>query len=249
MPRPTPSDLKVGQLAKRTGLTVRALHHYDEIGLLTPTTRTASGQRLYAAADIARLQKILSLKRLGFGLDDIRDLLASPRAPLVRVLSLHLSQVRAQVAQQQRLCDRLEVVTRALDASQTVEVDHLIEIIQELNMIERHYTPEQLKALAGRRDALGPDGMEKAQQGWADLIADARALITRGLPPDAPEAAAVATRWQALVGAFTGGDPGIKGSLNSLYAAESPEVASRGMVDRGLFDFIAQATQHLPPKT
>ena len=67
--------LKVGELARRTGLTVRTLHHYDAIGLLRPSGRTdsahGSGHRLYTAADVARLQQILSLKHLGFGLEQI----------------------------------------------------------------------------------------------------------------------------------------------------------------------------------
>ena len=63
---------KVGELAERTGLTVRTLHHYDAIGLLSPSGRTGSnhgsGHRLYTAADVARLQQILSLKMLGFSI-------------------------------------------------------------------------------------------------------------------------------------------------------------------------------------
>ena len=49
------SMMKVGTLAKKTGLTIRTLHHYEEIGLLSPSHRTASGQRLYGAEDVARL--------------------------------------------------------------------------------------------------------------------------------------------------------------------------------------------------
>src|SRR6478752_6178684 len=71
---------KVGELAERTGLTVRTLHHYDAMGLLSPSGRTDSahgaGHRLYNAADLAKLQQITSLKLLGFSLDQIRDYLA-----------------------------------------------------------------------------------------------------------------------------------------------------------------------------
>ena len=58
--------LKVGDLARRTGLTVRTLHHYDEIGLLKPSLHTESGHRLYTGRDVARLQQVLSLRQLGF---------------------------------------------------------------------------------------------------------------------------------------------------------------------------------------
>ena len=81
--------LKVGELAKRTGLTVRALHHYDEIGLLKPSLHTEAGYRLYTADDVARLQRVLSLRQLGFSLEQVRDCLdalAKSDALLARVV-------------------------------------------------------------------------------------------------------------------------------------------------------------------
>ena len=70
--------LKVGELAKRTGLTVRTLHHYDAIGLLKPSLHTEAGYRLYTANDIARLQQVLSLRQLGFSLDEVRAAWTGP---------------------------------------------------------------------------------------------------------------------------------------------------------------------------
>jgi DNA-binding transcriptional MerR regulator len=81
---------KVGELAGRTGLTLRTLHHYDRIGLLSPCGRTGSnhgaGHRLYTAADVARLQQILSLKMLGFSLEQIREYLSRGDYDLRRVV-------------------------------------------------------------------------------------------------------------------------------------------------------------------
>jgi DNA-binding transcriptional MerR regulator len=70
--------LKIGELAKRTGLTVRALHHYDAIGLLSPSARSDAGYRLYNEADIARLHRILALRRFGLALADIGTTLTRP---------------------------------------------------------------------------------------------------------------------------------------------------------------------------
>ena len=67
--------LKVGELAKRTGLTVRTLHHYDEFGLLKPSLHTAAGHRLYTGEDVVRLQQVLSLRQFGFSLEEVRDFL------------------------------------------------------------------------------------------------------------------------------------------------------------------------------
>ena len=74
--------LKVGELARRTGLTVRTLHHYDEIGLLNPTGRSDGGYRLYGEADVQRLHSIQALRHLGLALNDIAGVLGGEGARL-----------------------------------------------------------------------------------------------------------------------------------------------------------------------
>src|SRR5262245_32263321 len=102
--------LKVGELARRTGLTVRTLHHYDEIGLLKPSLHTQAGYRLYTAGDVARLQQVLSLRQLGFSLEEVRDCLDRPGFSPLEVIGLHLARLREQISMQQQLCERLETL-------------------------------------------------------------------------------------------------------------------------------------------
>jgi MerR family transcriptional regulator, thiopeptide resistance regulator len=78
---------KVGTLAQATGLTVRALHHYDHIGLLSPSRRTAAGHRLYTADDVARLYRIRLLRGLGFPLEQIAAALQDPQWQLAGAVS------------------------------------------------------------------------------------------------------------------------------------------------------------------
>src|SRR4051812_31071633 len=91
------SLLKIGELAKRAGVSVRALHHYDEIGLLSPSHRTAGGHRLYTEADVARLQQIRSLRELGLGLEDVAQSLSDPSLTLRRVVELHVARLRDRI--------------------------------------------------------------------------------------------------------------------------------------------------------
>jgi DNA-binding transcriptional MerR regulator len=63
------------EFAKRAGVTVRALHHCDHLGLLKPSGRTAAGYRLYTDRDFGRLEQVVALKFIGFPLSQIRDLL------------------------------------------------------------------------------------------------------------------------------------------------------------------------------
>ena len=83
--------LKIGELAKRTGLTVRTLHHYDNIGLLTPSVRSDAGYRLYDRSDIARLHRIQALRRLDLSLAEIGALLSGEGADLQRVIQQQIT--------------------------------------------------------------------------------------------------------------------------------------------------------------
>ena len=89
--------MKVGELARRTGLSIRALHHYDEIGLLRPRRRTPAGHRLYGLEEVRRLQQIASLKALGLSLDEIRGCLDKPEHALERVLALQVERMRSEI--------------------------------------------------------------------------------------------------------------------------------------------------------
>ena len=94
---------KVGELARRTGLSVRTLHHYDAIGLLSPSHRTEAGHRLYAADDAVRLQQILSLRQLGFSLEEVCACLDRPEFSPRRVVRMHLDHLRRRIEAERRL--------------------------------------------------------------------------------------------------------------------------------------------------
>jgi DNA-binding transcriptional MerR regulator len=74
----TETDLTVGEVARLAGLTVRTLHHYDEIGLLVPAERTNAGYRLYRRSEVERLQEVLLFRELGFGLEAIKEIVNRP---------------------------------------------------------------------------------------------------------------------------------------------------------------------------
>lgn len=87
----TPDQVwKVGQLADLTGLTVRTLHHYDHIELVHPSGRTASGHRLYQAADVQRLYQVLALRQLGLSLDAVASVVTGATS-MTQVLAAHQS--------------------------------------------------------------------------------------------------------------------------------------------------------------
>jgi DNA-binding transcriptional MerR regulator len=223
--------MRVGDLAKRTGLTVRALHHYDALGLVVPSGRTPAGHRDYAGTDVRRLFAVVALRRLGLGLAEVKALLDGeaydPRGTLRRQLAESDRRLAAETELRTRLTHLLDV----LDQGGEPTTDDLLRAVEATTMTEQYYTPEQRADLARRAEALGPEGMERAQRDWADLVAEVDAERLAGTDPSDPKVQALADRWEALIAAFTGGDPGTRASLQRLYDEQGPETASRGMVD------------------
>ena len=228
---------KIGELARRTGLTVRTLHHYDEIGLLSPAERSDGGHRVYDEAAVQRLYRIVSLRSLGFPLDAIADALDPERFDPRAAVEDHLRRLEAQIAQEQRLVEQLRTLRDRLDA------DDFLTAIEELTMRNRYYTPEQLDQLEQRRQALGEDAIKDVEREWAEIFATLRAEMDKGTDPADPRLQAIGERSRELLKMFTGGDPGIEASLKTMYETEGPEKASRGMADPEVFAYLAKVRE------
>jgi DNA-binding transcriptional MerR regulator/uncharacterized glyoxalase superfamily protein PhnB len=127
---------KVGALAQAAGLTVRALHHYDHIGLLTPSGRTAAGHRVYSADDVARLYRISLLRRLGFPLGQIAAVLDDPEWQLPAAVQRHLDHTRSRAATGARLCARLAKMAAELGRQQNPAPGQLLSALEEMTMLD-----------------------------------------------------------------------------------------------------------------
>jgi MerR family transcriptional regulator, thiopeptide resistance regulator len=236
--------LKVGELAKRTGLTIRALHHYDEIGLLKPSLHTDSGHRLYTLRDLARLQQIVSLRQLGFSLDEVRKCLQRPDFSPLEVIGMHAARLREQIELQERLCERLEAIAAHLRAAGDISADDFLKTIEGMTMIEGYYTPEQMESLKERREQVGDDRIQQVQKEWPELIAQVRAEMQKGTAPTAPAVLELARRWTGLVNEFTGGDQGIERSVGRLWKEQGDNLVARHGAEydsRDVFEYLGQA--------
>jgi MerR family transcriptional regulator, thiopeptide resistance regulator len=233
-------QLQIGALAKATGLTVRTLHHYDAIGLLVPDERSYSRRRSYSQENVRRLYRIVALRRLGLSLDAIvavrdRD------TDLNEAVRRHLAHVEQGLALQRRLQRTLTRILRLLEQQHEPTVDQFVQAIEVMTMTEHYYTPEQLQQLEVRRDALGEEGMLKAERDWAELIEAVKVEQAAGTQPTDPRMLELARRWQALIEQFTGGDEGINRSLSAMYREQGPKAASRRMVDPELMQYVRES--------
>jgi DNA-binding transcriptional MerR regulator len=236
----TANQVQIGALAQATGVTVRTLHHYDAIGLLVPDARSPTGRRLYSEPNVRRLYQIVALRRLRLSLDKIAGTL-DQNPDLIETVRQHLARVEQSLELQRRLHRTLTQVLKQFERDDEPTLDQFTQAIEVMTMIDDHYTPEQRAQLEQRREALGADGMRRAEHDWAALIEAVETERKKGTAPTDPRVLELARRWRALIEQFTGGDEGIGRSLATMYREQGPKAASRGMVEPELMQYVGQA--------
>ena len=127
---------KVGELARATGVTVRALHHYDELGLLAPSERSQAGHRLYDEDDVRRLYRIVALRRLSLPLEEIGAVLEDESITLADTVRRHLDRVERDLERQERLRRRLQQILSTLDQRGEPPADQFIDALEVMAMVE-----------------------------------------------------------------------------------------------------------------
>jgi DNA-binding transcriptional MerR regulator len=231
---------KVGELAEATGLTVRTLHHFDEIGLLRPTERSATGHRLYAIGDVRRLYRILALRQLGMPLAEVATSLDGRVDDLEQAVRAQLAQVEHQIDRQRQLHRRLVALLAAMRQTAEPSIDQLIAVMEAM-MQASYFTSDQLARLKERHRQAGTEGFARWQRRWAELAAEVTAHIEAGTDPADAAAQQTARRWTELMDHMTGGDRSI---LSSMYAAldgKGPEAATRGVISAPVWDYVKRA--------
>ncbi|CAN5550622.1 MerR family transcriptional regulator [soil metagenome] len=241
------SRWKIGELAKATGLTVRTLHHYDEIELLRPSERSEAGHRSYTDADVRRLYWIISLRQLGFPLADISSLIESDDADPRAAVRHHLDGVEEQIELQQELSERLGAILGLLDGSEEPSTKQLLEIMEVMMEVEKYYTPKQREQIKKRGQEADWDEIERHQKEWSQILEDAEAAMKAGMPATDTKVQDLARRYDELgkwfAAGFTGGDPGLKESLNRVWAEKGDELHSAYGKGPEVNDYLSQALE------
>ncbi len=185
----------VGEVSELSGVTVRALHHYDELGLLSPSERSDAGYRLYSRADLERLQEILGWRALGFELAEIRELLGEPNHDRIGALRAQLELVMAERARLGAVAAMLDDALNAHDAGT---------VIKEAAMFKGMHDAHQQEAQErwGHTEAYRESQRRTARYGedeWREIHAQARTneariaeLMRAGQPADGEAARAAA---------------------------------------------------------
>jgi DNA-binding transcriptional MerR regulator len=239
----------VGAVARLAGVTVRTLHHYDEIGLLRPSGRTDAGYRRYAEADLERLQRILFYRELEFGLDDIRTAMADGgRDGLV-----HLRRQHALLAERIERLERLSrAVAKAMEAHQmgiNLTAEERLEVFGD-------FDPDAHAAEAESRWGDMDPYRESARRtgsytkaDWARIKAEGAAInarlaaaMTAGLPVDGPEAMDAAEAHRAQITTwFYPCSTEMHVGLAEMYVADPRFTATYESIAPGLAAYLRDA--------
>lgn len=213
--------MNVQEFARLAGVTVRALHHYDRLGLLR-ARRSGTGYRVYAARDLERLEQIVALKFLGIPLKQIGTMLGRDGLELSAALRMQ----RTVLEEKRRLLDR--AIQAIGDAEKSIEpggladsalLTKIIEVIEMQNdnsWSEKYYSPEARAKIEARGKEWTPDLQAEVSKQWTELFRDVEAALQED--PASETAQALGVRWKKLVAGFTGGDREIGAGLNRLYA-------------------------------
>ncbi|WCM24075.1 MerR family transcriptional regulator [Paraburkholderia bryophila] len=226
--------LKVGELAKRSGLTVRTLHHYDAIGLLRPSARADNGYRLYDRHDVARLHQIQALRRFGLALAEIQTYLARPETPLATIVERQIAMLDSQIQQAARLRERLADLHGMLIDGEEPELTDWLTTLEMMTMYDKYFSTDELARLPMYRNTQAPDPE------WTALVAEVRTLMESGVPPESEAARTLSTRWMTMLVRDTGGDPRLVAKLNQMHDSE-PSMQAHIGISIQLRDYVLLA--------
>jgi len=225
-----PPAYRVKEFAELAGITIRALHHYDRLGLLKPQ-RTPVGYRMYSLRDLERLEQIVALRFLGIPLRQIKTLLDRSALDLPDALRLQRRVLEDKRSLLDRAINAIRDAEKAMrpgkpaDAALLKKIIEVIEMQDNMNWSKQYYSEEAQAKIEERKALWSPELQERVTREWTELFRDVEAAIAQEENPTGPKAQALAARWKKLVEGFTGGDPEIASGLNKLHAhrAEWPK--------------------------
>lgn len=237
--------MKIHEAANLTGISVRTLHYYDEIGLLHPDEVTESGYRLYDEASLERLQQILFFRELGFALKEIQKIMENPAFDKKRALENHR---RLLLMQRERLDHLIALVNRTLKGESEMS-------FQEFDMSEIEATRERYAKEAeerwGNTEAYAESARKAkgyTKEDWAKITRESERIYLafaekKGQDPSAPQVQQLVADWQSLITrSFYNCTNEILAGLGQMYVADGRFTQNiDGKYGAGTADFISRA--------
>lgn len=226
--------IQVGELAKRAGITVRTLHHYESLGLLLPSGRTDAGYRLYNVRDVQRLHTIQALTHMGLSLSDVRDTLENHSVSLNDIIGRQLAMLDEKLTRIATLRERLAALQCELQSGRQPDLCEWLTTLELMTMYDRWFTKEEINALPFAQQDTA------REQEWAQMVGQAKSMIDSHVSPADPQAQALAVRWMETLERDTAGKPAFLTRLNEMHASE-PQLVDKTGITPQVLDFITHA--------
>jgi len=240
----------VGEVAAMAGVTVRALHHYDRIGLLSPSGRSSAGYRLYAPDDLDRLHQVLLYRELGFSLEDVADLLADDADPEAHLRRQHrLLRDRLERTQQMVAAVEKEMEARAMGMSLTPE--EKFEVFGDFDPdqyeeeVQERWGETDAYAQSKRRtSAYTKDDWVRIKAEGEDVEARFAAALAAGVPADSEQAMDLAEEHRQQISRnFYDCPPEMHAGLGRMYVEDERFTAHYDRRAPGLAQYVSTAVQ------
>lgn len=224
---------QVGEIAEKTGLTIRTLHHYEEIGLLLPTARTDAGYRLYNMQSIERLTQIQLLRQVGVKLKNIGEILDGQSGDMASLLQERIALLTEQMQQIATLRFRLEQLQKQMQVGDPLTQTDWFSVLEMMTMFDKYFTPQELEQLP-----LYTAHTLKNQE-WQQRVAAVSALMQQGAMPQSLEAQQLSHEWMTALERDTGGNPDFFARLNKIHLTDNALANSSGITEP-MIQFVAQ---------
>jgi DNA-binding transcriptional MerR regulator len=239
---------QVNEVARMAGVSVRTLHHYDEIGLLSPVGRTDGGYRLYDQAALLRLQQILIGRELGLPLEAIRRSLDDPRFDRRAALLEQRRELAARADEATRMIRAIDRALRIIDDAEEENVDPK-EIFDGFDPAEHEEEARQrwsdtaaFKESSRRTKGYGRKEWEAIKAETDAIYREAAAALAAGKRPDDPEVLEIAERHRRSIDRwFYPCSHAMQRGLADLYEADARFAESIDRYAVGLTPFLAAA--------
>ncbi|SEH03292.1 DNA-binding transcriptional regulator, MerR family [Nonomuraea solani] len=199
----------IGEVAKATGVTIRTLYHYEEIGLVPASERTASGHRRYTEADLRRLYRVRALRGLGLSLEEAGGVLDRPGDDLTALRALlgaQLAELDLRAARIVQLKEQISGLVWLLDQEVMPDPERFMATLELHSVYESYFGQELRDHLARRRAELGEEHMTAVRDGWLAMVREGRRYMLDGVPVEDPRVQALTARWEAMVAGIQTGD-------------------------------------------
>jgi MerR family transcriptional regulator, thiopeptide resistance regulator len=218
---------RIGDLAAAAGLTVRTLHHYDQVGLLRPSERSEGGHRLYTEDDARRLHEIVALRGLGLSLDQIHAMAGSSIDPKA-LLAEQQRALTAQIAAAERLRARLGTLIASLEERQEPTAEDLLSLIRQTVSAEQlavgYLSAEQAAAVGRRLAELGSSATVALRNELPRLYQQALAEYDSGTDPADPLVQALVEKIDEVSATLSGGDEQVTGNVRRMWTERGEEM-------------------------